>query len=292
MSLSSECYQKWCKFSLNIRLNRLTLFAFLLIIQLNIPYVGINTFKPAIFHEDRLSQLSSQNSKTEYALALYAHRNGLMSEAIDRLRDIADEIVADAAAPPRGDLFRLLGDWLIEADRAPEAVQAYQRSTDAYVATGDDEKSRKMAAIAVQTMKTFWRKPGERLQLLVARYQQEIRDLASQEESEPERAAIAYRCAQMLYRREQYHEASVWYLESCELYEFAPDSERDQAICHHRLADLYHYDIPDFALAREHYEIAIKLYGPQHEGAPHDEDAAACRVAFVELPQTRQAERG
>ena len=224
---------------------------------------------------------------TQYRNCVASHRVGLLSESVDRLRDIAESDEHDMSVPSRGDLYRQLGDWLIEADRAPEAVQAYQKSTDAYGLVGDLDKSSKMAAIAVQTIKTFWRKPQERIQLLVARYLQEIRDLAGVEGSEWDRANIAFRCAQMLCRQRLFQESAIWYVESSELFEYVPDSEREQAVCHHRLADLYHHEIADFKLAREHYELAVRLYGTQI-----DEESVACRSGLIELNRVTSVEHG
>ncbi|MEP6756978.1 MAG: hypothetical protein ABJA67_15845 [Chthonomonadales bacterium] len=235
--------------------------------------------------------MTRKDRVAEYSQCLATHRAGLLGESIDRLRSIAESSVSGSGVPCRGDLYRLLGDWLIEADRAPEAVQAYQRSTDRYLESGETAKSSKMAAIGVQTIKTFWRKPSERIQLLVVRFDQEIRDLADVEGEEWNRANIAFRCAQMLFRTGLFQESAIWYINACELFELAEGSEREQAVCHHRIADLYHHEIPDFKLACEHYEVALKLYSLNKPISEYDDDAEACAESLREVLTLMQIER-
>lgn len=199
---------------------------------------------------------------------------GDRATAIERLRRAASLYAAlDAAGADdlaRAQVCRLLADLLAEADRLPEAMQAYQEAADAFGRVpGAEGEAQVCARRIVEGVKRLWQQPQERLYLLIARHEREQRQLAETPGTESAQADCAFHIATILHRRDRFSEAAQRYREALTLYERAPCTGLQQAACHHRLAGLFHYELPDHPRAAAHYEQAIRLYGafePLSEG--------------------------
>src|SRR5438874_2488295 len=119
------------------------------------------------------------------------------SNEISRLR----QSVAEVQAPEDGDLdwHKLaemsgkLGDLLTEANRLPEAIQAYQEATDAYGNLPDaGEMAEHFARKVVAGVNELWKRPAERLDLLIAKLERQQRQVLTVGDSPMEAAEIAF----------------------------------------------------------------------------------------------------
>ena len=161
----------------------------------------------------------------------------------------------------RADCCRLLADILVEEDRWPEAMQAYQEAADAYGRLPECEAdAQECARRIVQGVRELRRRPAERLNLLVARYDRDLRQLAAREGTALDRAEMLFRLATLLQRRDRFQEARDRYAAAVELLEGEEGAELRLAMCHFRLAGLYHHELPSAPLAQKHYQEAIRLF--------------------------------
>ena len=156
---------------------------------------------------------------------------------------------------------RHLAERLVAADRIPEAAQAYQEAADAFSLLPDgDAEARQCAKAVVEGVRSLWRRPEERLLLLVTHHDREMRRLAQQPDTEHERARIAFHLGTVLQRRDRFAMAAERYAQALALLEARDGTELDKAACHQRLAGLYHHELADPRLAERHYRAAIALY--------------------------------
>jgi tetratricopeptide (TPR) repeat protein len=182
------------------------------------------------------------------------------------------------------DACRWLAELLEKENRLPEAMQAYQEAADAYGRVpGEEAKAHECAQRILSGVRALWRKPEERLYLLTARHERAQRQLSATPGTEEAQADCAFRIATIFHRQERCVEAVTRYRESLALYERAPDTGLKQALCHHRLAAIYHYDLKDRNYAVEHYRRAIRLYG---EFEPLSEGEQMNRVLCEQLLQS------
>lgn len=166
-----------------------------------------------------------------------------------------------AAIRARADCCRLLAQILMDEDRVPEAMQAYQEAVDAYGRLEDGEgPARECAQQIVAGVRGLYRRPEERLNLLVARYDRELRQLAVQAGTELERAEMLLQLGTILQRRDRFAAARERYEAALALFGAGEDAPMRQALCHFRLAGLYHHELPNADLARAHYSAAIRLF--------------------------------
>jgi tetratricopeptide (TPR) repeat protein len=216
---------------------------------------------------DKASDLQEQAERARAA--------GRNDEAISLLRQAVVTIstLEEGDEPEdrlHGLLSRGLAELLVEAQRVPEAMQAYQEATDAFGrAPGSEVEAQECAQKILAGVKDLWKQPQDRLLLLIAHYEREIQQLAGQPETEARQGEIAFKMATVLNRRDRFQEAGLAYRRSLELYERAPETGLQQAGCHHRLADLYHHELDDDVLATVHYRHAMALYSefePLSEG--------------------------
>jgi tetratricopeptide (TPR) repeat protein len=208
-------------------------------------------------------------------IAALAERSGDFEGAVNVLRRAADLLRGfDPEAPDadraraRGEVCGKLGELLWE-EHLPAAVQAFQDAADAYGQAEHTEKSVACARKVVEGVRLLRHRPAERLDLLIARFDRDLRELSEQPETEGLRAQLEFKVATVLQRRDRFREAADRYHHSLELYQSVEEGELGQAGCHHRLGDLYHRELRDDGLALSHYRRAISLYSefePASEG--------------------------
>ncbi len=195
-----------------------------------------------------------------------ARDRGNLGEAVADLQAAAVVYAAveepdEAITRARADCCRTLAETLIEADRLPEAMQAYQEAVDAYGRLPDAEAdARECARLIVLGVRGLFRRPEERLDLLIARYDRDLRQLAAREGAEAERAAMLFQLGTILQRRDRFTPSAERYTAALDLYARLPGEELQVASCHFRLAGLYHHELDQPARARRHYEDAIRLF--------------------------------
>jgi tetratricopeptide (TPR) repeat protein len=204
-----------------------------------------------------------------------AQRNGDTETAIRYLRQAAALFAAQGADELSDDRFRAevnrqLAELLAGMGRLPEAMQAYQEAADAYGRVpGAEADAQACARRIVEGVRALRKKPKERLYLLIARYEREQRRLAAIPGTEREQAECVFHMATILQRRDRFADAVKRYEEALRFYEQAAGTGLQQAACHHRLADLFRYELPDYSRAGHHYRAAIRLYAafePLSEG--------------------------
>jgi tetratricopeptide (TPR) repeat protein len=167
----------------------------------------------------------------------------------------ADGLAAWAAA------CKLLADLLAADGRAPEAMQAYQEAADVYARVpGAEALADECAKRIVSGVKKIWRMPEQRLYLLIARHEREVRQLAASPDTEAAQGDRTFHIATILQRAGRFADAAGWLSRAVALYAAAPGTALKQAVCHHRLAGLHHHELGRPELARQHYREAIHLY--------------------------------
>ncbi len=159
-----------------------------------------------------------------------------------------------------GDICLRLGSLLAEVDRLPESMQAYQEAVDCYGRVpGAESKASLCARKIVSGVKELWRRP-DRLYLLIARYDRERRQLEQRPGTEAKQADLSFKTATILQRRDRFDDSVIRYSEALSLYLRVDDTEMKQALCHHRLAGLYQYELESLDNAVNHYREAVRLY--------------------------------
>lgn len=198
-----------------------------------------------------------------------ALRVGEPLQAIEALRHAVAVYAADAfpgASRLRayGAAARHLADLLMSEDHLAEAMQAYQEAANAYgQVPGAEAEAQACARQIVAGIKLLRSRPEERLYLLIAHIEREQRQWAELPGAALRQAECALRIAQVFHRATRYTEAEPYYLDALDLFaqaEMPEEAGMGQAVCHHRLADLYHYVLPDLRKARTHYGEAIRHY--------------------------------
>jgi tetratricopeptide (TPR) repeat protein len=204
-----------------------------------------------------------------------AARSGDLAVAVESLQRAASLLAApeEGEGPDdrsRAEVCRLLADMLMEEGRVPAAMQAYQEAADAFGRLpGAEAEAHDCAQRILSGVRLLRRDPLQRLDLLIARYERELRQLAETPGTEMEQADLSFHTATVFHRRDRFQEAERWYRRSLDLYSNAPESHLKQSACHQRLADLYHHELGDDERAAEHYREAIALYAeyePESEG--------------------------
>ena len=208
-------------------------------------------------------------------LAALAERTGDIDGAVNALRRAAELSRVDEPDEPDLDRSRACGEVcgqlgeLLWQERLPEAVQAFQQAADAFGRTEDAESSVACARKVVEGVRLLRYRPGQRLDLLIAQFDRELRTLAEQPDSVQAVACLEFKVGTVLQRRDRFEAAAERYLRSLALYEHVEDSGLAQAACHHRLGDLYNRELQDRSEAAKHYRAAIALYAdfePASEG--------------------------
>lgn len=194
----------------------------------------------------------------------------------------------DGADPHAEDLSRahaedcrLLAGLLLRLGRRAEAAQALQEATDAFRGLPDGAAeagccTREVLAV----IRSMWEHPHERLYLLIARHDRELRRLAMAPDTELERARIAFRVGTILQRRDRFVEAAVRYRSALELYRRVEGAGLSVAECHLRIGGLCHHELKIQGEARRHYLAAAALYA---ECAPQSEDARMNHALCLDL---------
>ncbi|HSV72253.1 MAG TPA: tetratricopeptide repeat protein [Chthonomonadales bacterium] len=185
-----------------------------------------------------------------------------------------------------------LAERLAAADRVPEAAQAFQEAADAYARLPDgDAEARDCARAVVDRVRSLWRRPEQRLMLLVTRHDRDIRRLEQQAGSEAERARIAFHLGTILQRCDRFAIAAARYAQALSLYQAVPGADLDVAACHQRLAGLFHHELHDRESAKRHYRAAIELYRA-HEPAAEGEqmERALCEELLRCMLETTRSD--
>src|SRR5438874_13535693 len=105
----------------------------------------------------------------------------LPTEREDLRRKLAEPIVEDGVDwRERGESFGRLGDLLLDSGKLAEAAQAYQHATDAIGKIEPaDPRAQYFAGKVVSSVRELWKRPGERLDLLLAKLDNERRELGA-----------------------------------------------------------------------------------------------------------------
>src|SRR5258708_5759570 len=176
----------------------------------------------------------------------------------------------DGALRRSAELSGKLGDLLVEANRLPEAILAYQEATDAFGKLPDSgELAEHFARRVVSGVNELWKRPAERLDLLLAKLEREQRQILVVGNSPMQAAEIAFKMATILHRRDRLEEAERKYLQSIALFQIAEGIEVRLAEVQMRTAGLYHYELENPQSAIPHYRAAMALfteYEPPYEG--------------------------
>jgi hypothetical protein len=192
-----------------------------------------------------------------------------LRRAVDLHRVTGDEPPTVEQSMASGEASSRLGELLWD-ERLPEAVQAYQDAADAFGRSEDPDRSAACARRVVEGVRLLRFRPAERLDLLIARYDTELRSLALLDETLERRAELEFKVATVLQRRDRVANAAARYARSLEAFCQLEGCELRQAACHHRLADLYNRELQDEAAALLHYEAARELYA-EHEAPSEGE---------------------
>src|ERR1051326_933525 len=103
------------------------------------------------------------------------------TEIHDLRRKLAEPLREDTGDwKERGESYGHLGDLLISSGRIAEAAQAYQQATDAFGKVDPrDPRSEHFAGKVVSTLKELRKHPDDRLDLLLAKLENERRELTA-----------------------------------------------------------------------------------------------------------------
>jgi tetratricopeptide (TPR) repeat protein len=219
----------------------------------------------------RLRERAERAAGADEALALLRRAQSLLA-AVPLPEEVADEDESHRSLRrAHGDISRRIAETLLAADDIPGAMQSFQEATDAYGGLpGAEQEAAECARQILAGVKALRARPEDRLLLLIARHDRELRQLSEEAGTERARADLLFRMGTIFQRRDRLPEAASRYAESLSLYEMAEDTELARAAAHHRLADLYRHELNDRARAITHYRKAIPLYA-RHEPASEDE---------------------
>lgn len=203
-------------------------------------------------------------------IASLAERAGDHDQAIYALRRAADLLRPGSELPESTDMARARGEVcgrlgeLLWDERLPEAVQAYQEAADAFSHATDEERMIVCAKKVVEGVRMLRHRPSERLDLLIARYDRDLRELAELPDSERRQAELEFKVGTVLQRRDRFADAAARYRKSLAHYRRIEGEGLGQAACHHRLGDLYNRELRNDRKALSHYRLAVALY-KEHE---------------------------
>jgi tetratricopeptide (TPR) repeat protein len=156
---------------------------------------------------------------------------------------------------------RQLAQRLLDEDRLAEAMQYFQDATDTFGRLpGHEAEALACAQEIMQGIHSLWRRPEDRLYLLIERINREKSRLVLEPETEARQGDCAVRIATIFQRRDRFVEAESYYREAVSLYGRSPESTMEEAVCHHRLAGLYHHELNSLDRAEFHYAAAAMLY--------------------------------
>ncbi len=190
------------------------------------------------------------------------------SDRVDEAEALRRSVAHLALAEIEGEALRgraaashRLADLLAEDGIWPEAMQAYQEAADAYgLLPNYGSEAAECARRIRDGVRALRSRPYDRLYLLTARYEREIRSLEVQADTEKERGDRAFHIAEILHRRERHLEAVSRYEEALGLYAQAVETELEQAHCCKKLGDLFFGPLEDDVRAFSCYRRAERLF--------------------------------
>ena len=235
--------------------------------------------------------------RAEHAALEYA--SGRLDSAVELVREaVVLYAAADSAAfeenakrtLARADVCRICGAYLAEQEQYAEAANIYQQAVDQYSRLNSEEaeeSARRCAGKLLECIELLKARPYDRLNLLIAQYEQRQRVFAAQPGHVVQEAECAAHIARILQRRERYEQSLLRYREALELYKKTsqePEVQLAIAECHHRMGGLLAYRLSDRMQARRHFAEAVRIYA-QHEPFVYgvQESRALCERALAEL---------
>ena len=219
-------------------------------------------------------------AKMAYDLGLSLFERGDLDAAVNTMRSaVVLYAAADAAASPDSSLrtlersaaCRFLGDLLLQIERFAEAANIYQQAIDQFARIDSEEaeaSSRYCAGRILDCITNLRSRPTERLELLIERYELQLKLLATRSGTEREQAECSTHMARIYQRRARYPQAVAKYLEALRMYDRV---ERNQTVsvaiaeCHHRLGNLFALRLDEAKQAIPHLKEAIALYAENEE---------------------------
>lgn len=166
---------------------------------------------------------------------------------------------------------RRLADILAEEGRWPEAMQAYQEATDAYGRMdGHDEDAAECARRVSEGVRALRRRPADRLYLLTARYERELRSLEVQPGTKKEQGDCVHHIANILHRRGRHRDAATRYEDALVLYAGVENAGLERARAAKRLGDLYFGPLEDEVLAFRYYRRAERGFSLEDDLSESD----------------------
>jgi tetratricopeptide (TPR) repeat protein len=161
---------------------------------------------------------------------------------------------------------RRLADILAEEGRWPEAMQAYQEATDAFGRLdGHEEDAAECARRVSEGVHALRTRPQDRLYLLTARYERELRNLEAQPGTEKEQGDCVHHIATILHRCGRHRDAAARYEEALALYGRAASANLELAHTSKRLGDLFFGPLEDEVLAFRYYRRAERGFSREDE---------------------------
>jgi tetratricopeptide (TPR) repeat protein len=166
---------------------------------------------------------------------------------------------------------RRLADILADDDQWPEAMQAYQEATDAFGRMEGHEEDAASCARRIQDgVRALRYRPAERLLLLTARYERELRSLEVQPGTEKQQGACVHHIATILHRCGRHRDAALRYEEAIRLFDRAEEAGLEHARTAKRLGDLYFGPLEDEVLAFRYYRRAERGFSLEEELSESD----------------------
>jgi tetratricopeptide (TPR) repeat protein len=226
------------------------------------------------------------------------HSAVLCFAAADSEREAPDE--AGPLTRPRAEACRRYAEALAADGHHAQAANIYQEATDLYGLLGDPQSQELASDCAkklLASLAALRSGAGDRLQLLIARYERQQQQLALTPGSELQQAECAIHIARIYQRRDRPAESADRYRDALELLnriEPAPESERVRAECHHRIATLFAERLDEPFEAIRYYQTAIDLY-ELHEVPVYgvQNSCEFCRSALARLKESlRQQDNG
>jgi tetratricopeptide (TPR) repeat protein len=212
---------------------------------------------------EEADRLRANGSKQEAIAAL--RRAMLLYAELDRLAKAGDH---DSPLPHclRARICERCADWLAEAEQHAEAANIYQEASDLYGLSGGreaEEGAHRCAHKVLTCVAALRSRPHDRLYLLIAHYERQLRQLALQPGAEEAQADCCFHIAGIFQRRDRPQEAVARYQEALSLYALAPQTQTVLlacAECHHLMAGLMANTLGDLPGAARHYREAVALY--------------------------------
>lgn len=166
----------------------------------------------------------------------------------------------------RGEANRRLADLLADGGDWPGAMPAYQEAADAFGRLpGFDEQARECARRIRDGVRALRLRPDDRLFILIARYERDLRNLEVQTGAEKERADCLVHIATILHRCERYNDAAVRFEEALALYCKVDETGLERARTAKMLGDIYFGPLEDDIRAFRYYRQADREFA-------HEED--------------------